>query len=244
MRRSFALSIFSVGCVRDFASAIDPGRSNGVPHISHKDIEKIPFAAAACRAAPDRVRIGRVAGGSGRAEAPASRDRRRVGRLAPRHPRPRLQRRIMNPKELLEKLPLVRSWIDRTLAEHSNRAQPVASYRFPRLGGFYSSEFLTTAKVVEVERVPMPPLSALGLTGFGEFETGNYAGITFLDTYFVQSGEALRGIPSLSRTGAYRAVAALGRGTVRDGLRAWLSTGRRLSRQSARSHGLRFAGLF
>ena len=33
--------------------------------------------------------------GCGRAEAPASRDRRRTGRLAPRHPRPRLQRRIM-----------------------------------------------------------------------------------------------------------------------------------------------------
>ncbi len=30
-----------------FTSAIDPGRSNGVPHISHKDIEKIPFAAPA-----------------------------------------------------------------------------------------------------------------------------------------------------------------------------------------------------
>ena len=98
----------------------------------------------------------------------------------------------MNPKELLEKLPLVRGWIDRTLAEHSNRARPVTSYRFLRLGGFYSSEFLTTAKVVEVERVPVPPLSVLGLTGFGEFEGGNYAGITFLDTYFVQSGEALR----------------------------------------------------
>jgi len=27
-----------------FIDAIDPGRSNGVPHISHKDIEKIPFA--------------------------------------------------------------------------------------------------------------------------------------------------------------------------------------------------------
>lgn len=27
-----------------FIGAIDPGRSNGVPHISHKDIEKIPFA--------------------------------------------------------------------------------------------------------------------------------------------------------------------------------------------------------
>src|SRR5439155_3882554 len=34
-------------------------------------------------------------GGSGRAEAPASRDRRRVGGVTPRHPRPRLQRRIV-----------------------------------------------------------------------------------------------------------------------------------------------------
>ena len=98
----------------------------------------------------------------------------------------------MNPQALLEKLPLVQDWIRRTLTEHSNRAQPVASYHFPRLGAFYSGKFLTTAKVVEVERVPVPPLSALGLTGFREFETGNYAGITFLDTYFVQSGEALR----------------------------------------------------
>jgi type I restriction enzyme S subunit len=27
-----------------FINAIDPGRSNGVPHISHKDVERIPFA--------------------------------------------------------------------------------------------------------------------------------------------------------------------------------------------------------
>jgi hypothetical protein len=98
----------------------------------------------------------------------------------------------MNPKELFEKLPSVRVWIDRTLAEHSNRARSVVSYRFPRLSAFYSKEFLSAAKVVEVERVPVPPLSALGLTGFVEFESGNYAGITFLDTYFVQSCEALR----------------------------------------------------
>jgi hypothetical protein len=98
----------------------------------------------------------------------------------------------MNPQALLEKLPLVQDWIGRTLAEHSKQARPAASYRFPRLGHYYSNELLTIAKVVEVGRVPVPPLSALGLTGFGEFEGGNYAGITFLDTYFVQSGEALR----------------------------------------------------
>jgi len=37
-----------------FANAIDPGRSNGVPHISHKDIEKIPFAAPLL---PEQLRV-------------------------------------------------------------------------------------------------------------------------------------------------------------------------------------------
>ena len=32
-------------CSPHFISALDPGRSNGVPHVSHKDIEKIRFAA-------------------------------------------------------------------------------------------------------------------------------------------------------------------------------------------------------
>lgn len=37
-----------------FVGAIDPGRSNGVPHISHKDIENIPFAAPSL---PEQRRI-------------------------------------------------------------------------------------------------------------------------------------------------------------------------------------------
>ncbi len=41
-------------CSPRFVQAIDPGRSNGVPHISHKDIEKIPFAVPPL---PDQRRI-------------------------------------------------------------------------------------------------------------------------------------------------------------------------------------------
>jgi hypothetical protein len=97
----------------------------------------------------------------------------------------------MNPKELLEKLPLVAGWIDRALAEHGPRARSVASYRFPRLGGFYSEQLLSAARVVAVDQVPAPPLSSFGLVGFEEFENGNYAGITFGDTYFARSDQAL-----------------------------------------------------
>ena len=98
----------------------------------------------------------------------------------------------MNPQALLEKLPLVRGWIDRTLAEHSKQERSVASHLFPRLGNFYSGELLAAARVVEIESVPMPPLSSFSLDGFEEFENGIYAGITFLNTYFVQSSEARR----------------------------------------------------
>ena len=44
-RYSFARILFSWLRSPHFTSAVDPGRSNGVPHISHKDIENIPFLA-------------------------------------------------------------------------------------------------------------------------------------------------------------------------------------------------------
>ena len=93
----------------------------------------------------------------------------------------------MNVESLQPKLPLIIRWIDGTLAAHVKNARPVASFDFRRLPAFYSTPLLASAKVVAVERVPVPPLSAIGLPEFGEFEQGNYRGITFKDTYFVQA---------------------------------------------------------
>ena len=90
---------------------------------------------------------------------------------------------------LLPKLPLIISWIDSTLAAHAQDARLVASMGFKRLPSFYSAGLLARAKVVAVERVPVPPLVAMGLPEFGDFEHGNYTGITFKDTYFVQASQ-------------------------------------------------------
>ena len=38
--------------------------------------------------------------------------------------------------------------------------------------------------------VPVPPLADLGLPEFASFQNGSYAGITFKNTYFVQSSQA------------------------------------------------------
>jgi hypothetical protein len=96
----------------------------------------------------------------------------------------------MNVQSIVSKLPLVEDWIDATLAAHEKLARPVASYSFERLPQFYSPSLLSSTKVVEVERVPMPPLASFGLPEFAAFENGEYWGVTFKDTYFLQASHA------------------------------------------------------
>jgi hypothetical protein len=57
---------------------------------------------------------------------------------------------------------------------------------------FYSGDLLTQAKVVLVDKCPVPPLSSFGLGQFADFENMTASGITYLDTYFVLWHEAER----------------------------------------------------
>ena len=59
--------------------------------------------------------------------------------------------------------PLISGWIRQTLAEHASAARPVASLGFKRLPHYYDEPMLTSTKVVFVPKVPVPPLSAMGL---------------------------------------------------------------------------------
>jgi len=96
----------------------------------------------------------------------------------------------MNLEELSSKLPLITGWIDQTLAKHAANAQPVADFGFIRLPYFFPANLLARTKVVTLVRVPVPPLTAMGLPGFSAFENGNYSGITYKDTYFLQVPQA------------------------------------------------------
>ena len=86
--------------------------------------------------------------------------------------------------------PVIADWIRNTLAQHASAARPVASFGFSRLPLYYSQDILTGAKVVVLPKVPMPPLSAMGLDRFSDFERMDAGGITYLDTYFVRVDEA------------------------------------------------------
>ncbi len=91
---------------------------------------------------------------------------------------------------LLEKIPLINDWIDKTLAQYAEQSKPVEAFGFDRLPMYYTRDLLASAKVVVADKVPVPPLSQLGLSEFSDFEMGNYDGITFKNVYFVTSKQA------------------------------------------------------
>lgn len=96
----------------------------------------------------------------------------------------------MAPREFQIIYPQVIEWIRQTLARHAAGAQPVTSPGFKRLPLYFSQGVLNTAKFVTVERVPVPPLSAIGLNQFASFEGGDFDGISYLDTYFLKRDRA------------------------------------------------------
>ena len=96
----------------------------------------------------------------------------------------------MDPQRLVEKLPLVEKWIDALLERHRASATSVASLPFAHLADFYRPDTLRAAHVVLVDRVPTPPLTALGLPQFAAFEHMQAEGITYRDTFFVTRGHA------------------------------------------------------
>ena len=86
--------------------------------------------------------------------------------------------------------PQVYKWIRQTLFSHAAQARTVDSVGFTRLALYFTSELLSTTKFVVVDRVPVPPLSAMGLKQFADFEKGDWGGMTYLDTFFVHQSRA------------------------------------------------------
>lgn len=93
------------------------------------------------------------------------------------------------PDSLRAKLPSVAAWVSDTLRAHHARARPVASCGFARLARCFSPQLLAQARVVALNAPPTPPLTRLGLPQFAAFEQMEPLGITYLDTFFIRTGE-------------------------------------------------------
>jgi hypothetical protein len=92
----------------------------------------------------------------------------------------------VTPEEFQTAYPKVQAWIQRTLDSYEKDAQPIASMRFARLPLYFDHALLETAKFIPIDRVPTPPLSAMGLGRLAAFERGDFHGITYLDRYFIK----------------------------------------------------------
>jgi hypothetical protein len=95
----------------------------------------------------------------------------------------------MTPEEFQKFYPRLLGWIDTTLRAHAGNTQTVASRGFSRLPLYFSADTLASAKVVLVDKLPIPPLSSWGLTRFADFECGNFNGVTYLNTFFIKRDE-------------------------------------------------------
>ena len=83
----------------------------------------------------------------------------------------------MTPEEFQAAYPQVIAWIQKTIAAHRSSAKRVSEFGFPRLPLYVSAEFLESVSAVIVDRVPVPPLSEIGLRRFAEIEMIDHDGI-------------------------------------------------------------------
>jgi hypothetical protein len=91
----------------------------------------------------------------------------------------------MAPDRYIPYLPVIQAWIQQTLDKHAHERLALSSFTFARLRQYFSPEFLSAARVVPTDLLPVPPLSALGLEEFADFETQPISGITYKETYFL-----------------------------------------------------------
>src|SRR6478752_2428845 len=80
------------------------------------------------------------------------------------------ERSVVTPEEFEIAFPKVMGWIQKTLLAHQRLALPVTSKNFQRLPLYFSPAQIDAAKYVVVDRIPVPPLSSIGLSRFAEFE--------------------------------------------------------------------------
>lgn len=76
-----------------------------------------------------------------------------------------------------------------TLKAHAPYARSISDFGFHEIPKYFSKETLASVKIIAINKIPVPPLTEMGLNQLGDFEKGNYAGITYLDTYFLLSQE-------------------------------------------------------
>jgi hypothetical protein len=86
-------------------------------------------------------------------------------------------------------LPLILKWIRNTLDAYALQKRSVESFAFQKLPEYFRPSLLHTTNVVLTDVIPVPPLSAWGLSEFAWIQTPLRA-VTYQDTYFLETSTA------------------------------------------------------
>lgn len=96
--------------------------------------------------------------------------------------------------ELLERanraLPSVRQWVTQTTGEHVSSARPVSSFGFSRLASYFPPALLEATPIARVNRIVVPPLTALGIKELSGLEQMPFTGITYAGMIFMHTTAA------------------------------------------------------
>src|SRR4051812_46028427 len=98
----------------------------------------------------------------------------------------------LTPEQFQQLYPQIMGWIDLRLAMHRSAARPVSSAGFNLLPEYFPKTVLDEARYIVVDKVPVPPLTDIGLTapGFLDFESKEPNGITYRQSFFVRKPAA------------------------------------------------------
>ena len=91
----------------------------------------------------------------------------------------------MTPQEFAAAYPKMLDWIHETLATYRRTARSVASMQFARLPLYFSDVLLQGTYCVPINRVPIPPLSSMGLERFTAFVQAIPMGLHILILIFL-----------------------------------------------------------
>ena len=130
-------------------------------------------------------------------------------------------------QRLLQALPLVREWVEATIAHHQELAVAVNRMGYARLEDHFPDVLLERARAVILEEVPFPPLSRMGLPELAAFEAMPVVGVTYKDVFFVQGARLTEGlcchelvhVVQWDTLGVDRFLLAYGLGLLRFGYR-------------------------
>lgn len=83
-------------------------------------------------------------------------------------------------------LPGMIEWIETTKSVYRKNSKPIRAFHLPHVALYFPDEFLSKVQIVQIDELPIPPLSLLGMKELADFEQADSRAITLDQMYFIK----------------------------------------------------------